>query len=347
MTILLPGTSLQHIAQFADEPTLDSTACSSHKMKAMTNAVRRARVGALAGVPGRVSNEVHPTRLELAGMGNPSPNMTNVMRVLQEDADAPAPPGPIMATARAHAALQQVQRLAQPYGGLAQRVHHAADIELDGFEVGECNAQQQTHGFGIRTYRRFPGRKYEGNFANGLRHGMGFETFRGGAAYEGMFANDVRQGKGTLVNANGSRYVGDFHNGEKHGHGTLYSADGRKTSEGQFEQGMRHGPGTIFNKNGSKAYEGHFQRGARHGQGTLFYADGTKQYEGMLQQGTLHGHGTYRLPDGSHYTGEFRNGEPHGTFTCIDAQGRCVMKVADDAFRAQFQRDRRADGAAA
>ena len=385
---------MQHVMQFSDDPTLDSTVSSSHKMTALTNEVRRRKASSLADVPGRVSNEVHPTRLELAKAGNPHPKMKNVLRVLQADQTASANPGPLVAAAKKHAALQVAQKLAQPFGGLAQRRHVNADSMLNGTEVGECNAQQRTHGFGIRKYQRYPGRKYEGAFVNGQRHGMGYESFGSGAAYEGMFQNDVRHGKGIVVTADGGRYEGEFQNGEKHGYGTLFSANGRKMSEGQFQQGMRHGSGTIFNKDGSKAYEGEFRHGARHGQGilfntdgsryegqfdnrvkqgrgmmfsadgslhyegefrddkmhgqgTVFYLNGTKQYEGMLQQGKAHGQGTYRMPDGNQYAGEFQNDEPHGILTYTDAAGSPAIKVADDAYRAQYQRDKGADGGAA
>lgn len=322
MTIPLPNTLWKHAIQFGDAPTLDATVCVSTKLKALTNEARRETVAALAGVPGRVSNEVHPTRLELARMSNPRPNLTNVARVLEQTADAPAQPGPIMATARAQAALQRMQRATQPYGGLAQRIHHdAVDSGLDGIDVGECNAQQQTHGFGIRTYRRFPGRKYEGVFFNGQKHGMGYETFGSGAAFEGMFANGVRHGKGVLINANGSRYEGNFENGEKHGYGTLFSADGRKTSEGQFHQGMRQGLGTIFNKDGSKAYEGQFRCGAKHGQGTLFNADGSR-YEGQFENHVKQGQGMMFNADGTIlYEGEFQADKRHGRGTVFRTDG--------------------------
>ena len=322
MTISLPFSVLRHVLQYNDDPTLDSTVSGSRNMTALTNEVRRNRVGALADIPGRVSNEVHPTRLELARMGNPHPKMANVRRVLEAGQPAPAIPGPLVAAAKKQAAFQEVQNLARPFGGLAQRRHLDTDSMLNGTEVGECNALQQTHGFGIRKYQRFPNRKYEGAFDNGQRYGMGYESFgTGGAAYEGMFKNDVRHGRGTLVNSNGTRYEGGFQNGEKHGHGMQFGADGRKTSEGQFRQGLRHGTSTIFNNDGSKAYEGQFRHGVKHGQGILFNADGSR-YEGQFEDNLKQGRGMlYGANDTLQYDGEFRANKRHGQGIIFRADG--------------------------
>ncbi len=53
----------------------------------------------------------------------------------------------------------------------------------DAIYIGEVNEKNQRHGKGIMIYQN--GRKYEGNWANDLREGRGFEKHNNGNIYTG------------------------------------------------------------------------------------------------------------------------------------------------------------------
>lgn len=54
------------------------------------------------------------------------------------------------------------------------------------------------------------GNKYEGNFSNNTRDGMGTFTFPNGDKYHGEFEKGVRNGNGTYVWHTGEKFEGKF-----------------------------------------------------------------------------------------------------------------------------------------
>ena len=62
---------------------------------------------------------------------------------------------------------------------------------------------------------------YEGEWSNGLKHGLGTETTSNNEIYEGEFKNDLRHGTGKCTYFNGDIYEGGWRKGLKHGKGVL------------------------------------------------------------------------------------------------------------------------------
>ena len=162
------------------------------------------------------------------------------------------------------------------------------------------------------------GRRYVGEFQDGIRTGRGLMTFPDGTKYLGDWQNDKPHGQGTLSSVGKFEYAGEFANGVREGQGSLETVDGKKYS-GQWKNDVPHGQGKITYPDGS-VFVGQFDNGRRNGQGEAIYTDGT-QYTGQWQDDLPNGHGTKLYVDGVKYIGEFRNGLAHGRGTIINPDG--------------------------
>ena len=63
--------------------------------------------------------------------------------------------------------------------------------------------------------------KYDGEWKNGVFHGIGTFTFLDGRKYVGKWKNGKQHGQGTQTWSNGNKYVGEFKDGKQNGRGTL------------------------------------------------------------------------------------------------------------------------------
>jgi len=63
------------------------------------------------------------------------------------------------------------------------------------------------------------GRKYQGSFSHGKKHGHGVLTWPNGTIYDGHWSNNKRHGRGTLTWPNGAKYVGEWKGDIKKGNG--------------------------------------------------------------------------------------------------------------------------------
>jgi hypothetical protein len=170
---------------------------------------------------------------------------------------------------------------------------------------------REPNGIGRMLYRN--GDKYEGEWVNGKRHGIGNITFaedneknrvsysggwendqfsgqglmiwKNGDKYEGQFENNSKNGFGLLSLSNGGTYVGHFGNNSYHGFGKLISAGG-DTYEGDWKDGIFSGNGTYTWKNGNK-YIGEWKMGYRHGTGILYLPNGEILEQGQWKEDTL------------------------------------------------------------
>jgi len=168
------------------------------------------------------------------------------------------------------------------------------------------------HGFGIKIWAN--GNKYEGEFANGMRHGRGTfwtrdtkigkdeNVFRTQArsiiegsstsgstsstldddknlrrVYTGNWAYDEKDGLGTQFYPDGSRYEGEFKRGKRHGRGTLFNVNGT-TYVGEWVDDVQCGFGTLTAENW--VYEGQFHNGQREGQGIQYSIDKELVFDG-------------------------------------------------------------------
>lgn len=128
-------------------------------------------------------------------------------------------------------------------------------------------------GFGTHVYA--DGSKYEGEFKDGMYHGVGVFT-SDGSRYEGEFKDNHFNGRGTLTHPNGNKYIGEFKDGMRNGQGTFTNAKGEKYI-GEFKDGYRDGKGTLIFANGDK-YIGDFKDGMRNGLGALTAGDGSRMF---------------------------------------------------------------------
>ena len=93
------------------------------------------------------------------------------------------------------------------------------------------------------------GSRYEGNFKQGLEHGLGMFLWVNGNKYQGDWNYGRRTGNGTIWFANGDLYTGAFLNDKMHGQGQFKSKSGSRYN-GEFVKWKKHGKGVLHLKNG-------------------------------------------------------------------------------------------------
>jgi len=99
------------------------------------------------------------------------------------------------------------------------------------------------------------GGKYEGEFKDGLRHGLGIYYFPSGGVYEGQWVKGESEGKGKQTWVTGETYEGEYKKGKREGYGIFsWGKDNKKKYlrndryEGDFKDNEKHGLGTYFDK---------------------------------------------------------------------------------------------------
>ncbi|HEV7351151.1 hypothetical protein [Telluribacter sp.] len=122
--------------------------------------------------------------------------------------------------------------------------------------VKGCASGDCTNGMGILV--RENQERYEGEFLNGKKHGVGVQYYPDGMVrYKGQFSSDFRSGRGTYYFSNGDKYVGYFADNVPHGKGSYFYKDGERFS-GTFQKGVREGYGVLYKTNGTRV-AGHYQ----------------------------------------------------------------------------------------
>ena len=147
-----------------------------------------------------------------------------------------------------------------------------------------------------------------------------FERFEydGGDVYEGETANGLRHGKGKYTWASGTVYEGDWVKGKRCGFGITKSY-----------RRKRH-DGTLFVE---YSYEGEWKDSKKNGHGvwkfSQEYADGIikvyQSYDGEWVNDKKHGHGKFSVF--THVEeGEYIEGNAHGMFICYEADSASGKK---------------------
>lgn len=148
------------------------------------------------------------------------------------------------------------------------------------------------HGQGRMEFNNYD--LYEGNWENGLMHGIGKYKFWDKSkdvfteAYQGEFYKGIRQGKGRMEYANHDVYFGTWQNDFRTGEGVCWFADGSMFHGiWKYDQMVRG----VFRTSSGERYDGEFKKGKYHGYGKLFFVDGSwfegvfdndKPYRGIL-----------------------------------------------------------------
>ena len=155
--------------------------------------------------------------------------------------------------------------------------------------------------------------KYEGNFVNNKKEGMGKYFFEygeyfikenskkyylsNGDYYLGPWLNDKRYGIGKIFLKNGKvKYAGDFVNNKFEGNGMYIFEDGYYYY-GQWMDDYQHGKGNIYDKKGKIVFSADFIKDKAEGIGKLYFVDGG-YFIGQFQNGKLNGKGKLFSKDG-------------------------------------------------
>lgn len=193
------------------------------------------------------------------------------------------------------------------------------------------------------------GRKFEGTYHKGMRHGEGIYYDGKGEVWKGSWNYDKFEGLGIVTKTNGELLQGSFLNGKLHcdeakiqfsngdvyeggvKFGTLHSEVahmsydyGDSSYTGQFSCNMKHGNGTRRFIDRS-IYRGSFVHNVINGQGTMHYtSNDLKQYVGSWKDGLFHGDGELTFANNFHiesYKGNFNKGAYDGKGMLVYSDG--------------------------
>ena len=116
------------------------------------------------------------------------------------------------------------------------------------------------------------GNRYEGDWKNNKKHGIGKMKYINVGEYQGYWENGHRHGEGIFTYANGDVYSGWWRFGNKHGTGTYsFSKNGMKLY-GVWEEGNLKVSKWIF-PNGT-FYQGGFENNKPSGAGEWHFENG-------------------------------------------------------------------------
>ena len=213
---------------------------------------------------------------------------------------------------------------------------------------GEVNSDNKPHGNGILKYLNSNG-VYEGEFLNGLRHGLGKHSWSNGDVYIGNWVDNMRHGKGIMMYANKNMYDGEWYENMKSGNGTMIYAIGEEY-RGSWQSDKHNGNGRYKFKDNC-IYEGYFKDGKIADKGRYIYSDGTfiegffnvnrsgkgkkifpngDEYSGEIYEGYMHGIGKMNYGNGDYYEGEW---------TFDRKEGKSKFLIAQEIEREKIERD--------
>ena len=156
---------------------------------------------------------------------------------------------------------------------------------------------------GVGSWRGSDGARYEGSFANGLRHGHGKLTLADGSVREGAWEDGELHGHGESTAPDGTRYTGEFARGLRHGRGLARSADGA-VYDGEWHEGMRSGEGAWLAPASVKAAAA-AAAAASSGAQSSGGVDPPIKYNGQWRADHMVGHGSLVYASGASYVGSF------------------------------------------
>jgi MoaA/NifB/PqqE/SkfB family radical SAM enzyme len=171
------------------------------------------------------------------------------------------------------------------------------------------------HGIGTHYYTS--GDKYFGEWEYGVQTGKGVFTYADGSIHSGYYKGGVYNGSGRFTHPDGTKYKGNFLEGEFHDTGVLILPNGEKY-DGIWENGIKCGYGKLIMKDGVE-YIGEFKNNLQHGNGKVIELDGTV-YDGIWKDGDKE-KGKLTTSDGHEYIGEFKNSLQHGNGKIILPDG--------------------------
>lgn len=186
------------------------------------------------------------------------------------------------------------------------------------------------------------GAAYEGEWHQGMRHGVGKQRWPDNTEYIGEWKRGRAMGNGRIKHADGDTYCGQWVNGRAQGRGVYRAQTGQAVYEGEFKCDLRDGKGIELWIDGSY-YSGEFVKGAKHGLGEHVWPDSTHYlgtwrgnelcgpgrytmkdgivYEGHWSKSAIHGIGSYQWPNGQTYNGYYKMDKKHGLGVMVSPEG--------------------------
>jgi hypothetical protein len=131
--------------------------------------------------------------------------------------------------------------------------------------------------------------KYEGQYVEGRKHGVGKLALPNGDRYHGSFAADAFEGEGSYFYANGDIYSGAWKAGEKVGAGTFLAARDESQLIGTWAKGQMV-TGKWVLKDGT-SWHGTFKASQPLGRGVFYFPSGLAQEGEYVQIGEGDGEG--------------------------------------------------------
>lgn len=147
---------------------------------------------------------------------------------------------------------------------------------------------------------------YDGRWKDGVQDGKGIEQWPDGVRYEGEYSNGKKEGMGLLISPGYFIYEGHFEGDEINGKGKIIYSDGREY-EGDWVKNKKEGIG-IYKWPDGRIYEGHYKNDKKDGEGKLIFPDG-KVYKGWWTKGLQNDEGIIIYPNkGKIIKGKWKNG---------------------------------------
>ncbi|XP_028998624.1 alsin isoform X2 [Betta splendens] len=162
---------------------------------------------------------------------------------------------------------------------------------------------------------------YEGHWLTGKPHGRGVLKWPDGRKYTGEFKNGLEDGFGEFVAPNktpniNDSYQGHWKDGKMHGLGKYRYASG-EVYDGSFQDGMRHGHGMLrsgkLNTSSPSVFIGQWLQDKKTGYGVFDDIVKGEKYMGMWQDHIRQGTGVVVTQFGLYYEGAFKDNKMMGT----------------------------------
>lgn len=125
--------------------------------------------------------------------------------------------------------------------------------------------------------------KYDGQYVEGKKQGVGKITFPNGDKYQGQWVDNKFHGEGTYSYAKGDIYSGGWDKGVKSGEGTFkFLADGSQLIGTWVKGGMVSGRWVLAD---GSSWTGPFKASVPLGRGVWYLPNGTSQEGNYVQEG--------------------------------------------------------------
>ena len=128
------------------------------------------------------------------------------------------------------------------------------------------------HGIGIETYKK---NFYQGEFVNGKRNGIGEYFWEKDVFYSGEWKDNLMNGEGIYYFSKDAYYEGSFNNNKMEGFGIL-NVKNSKIYVGFYKNDFKDGFGIKIWDNDKKAYVGFWKNNKQEGFGKFFRKDKIK-----------------------------------------------------------------------